>query len=94
MTGNLSWRKSSYSGDEGGNCLEVAAVPDAVRVRDSQRPHGPFLSCRPAAWAAWAAWAATPVPAGRSRPGQGVLRGAGRPSQGTQGPSISSPSAS
>lgn len=31
------WRKSSYSGGDGGNCLEVATGdPDIVPVRDSK----------------------------------------------------------
>ncbi|MEU0104249.1 DUF397 domain-containing protein [Streptomyces sp. NPDC006251] len=34
----LSWFKSSYSGNEGGGCLEVAAAPGAVHVRDSKDP--------------------------------------------------------
>ncbi|WP_328497007.1 DUF397 domain-containing protein [Streptomyces sp. NBC_00414] len=30
------WVKSSYSGAEGGQCVEVAASPGTVRVRDSK----------------------------------------------------------
>jgi hypothetical protein len=43
-----SWRKSSYSGGEGGNCIEVRSTVDAVR--DSKRPDGAALlvSCLPA----------------------------------------------
>ena len=39
------WRKSSYSGDNGGNCIEAAPgfIPGAVPVRDSKDPHGPAL---------------------------------------------------
>jgi len=41
------WVKSSYSGGEGGNCIEWApdrvAVTGAVPVRDSKDPHGPAL---------------------------------------------------
>ncbi|MGW3955546.1 DUF397 domain-containing protein [Streptomyces sp. NPDC004752] len=33
-----AWTKSSYSGAEGGECVEVAATPGAVLVRDSKRP--------------------------------------------------------
>ncbi|MEV7014205.1 DUF397 domain-containing protein [Streptomyces sp. NPDC093991] len=33
-----SWRRSSYSGPEGGECLEVAIAPVKVRVRDSKAP--------------------------------------------------------
>ncbi|CAM5549459.1 DUF397 domain-containing protein [Streptomyces canus] len=49
-----SWRKSSYSGGSGGNCLEVAVGhPTAVPVRDSKHPHGPKLMLRPKAWSAF-----------------------------------------
>lgn len=30
------WRKSSRSGDNAGNCVEVAAIADAIAVRDSK----------------------------------------------------------
>lgn len=40
----LRWRKSSYSGNGGGNCVEVAQCPDpAVAVRDSKNPDGHIL---------------------------------------------------
>ena len=47
-THNLSvapWRKSSYSGANGGNCIETALgfIPGAVPVRDSKDPQGPAL---------------------------------------------------
>ncbi len=32
----LAWSKSSYSGGEGGECVEVAATERAVHVRDSK----------------------------------------------------------
>lgn len=40
------WRKPSRSGTDqgGGNCVEVAALPDRVMVRDSVDPEGPRLS--------------------------------------------------
>ena len=38
------WRKSSYSGTNGGNCVEVAKnLPGVVAVRDSKDPAGPAL---------------------------------------------------
>nr|WP_285702216.1 DUF397 domain-containing protein [Actinomadura sp. NBRC 104412] len=38
------WRKSSYSGSEGGGeCVELARIGDAVGVRDSKDPNGPKL---------------------------------------------------
>ncbi|MEU1460115.1 DUF397 domain-containing protein [Streptomyces sp. NPDC005727] len=52
----LQWFKSTYSGSEGGACLEVAASPLAIHVRDSkQRPaaDGPMLRLSPATWAAF-----------------------------------------
>ncbi|MFE9133666.1 DUF397 domain-containing protein [Streptomyces sp. NPDC007355] len=52
-TTDLTWFKSSYSGGEGGECVEVAAHPTAVHVRDSKNPHGPQLAVAPAAWAAF-----------------------------------------
>jgi hypothetical protein len=48
------WRKSSYSGTNGGDCVEVAAaLPAAVAVRDSKDPDGPKLIFTPEAWAAF-----------------------------------------
>lgn len=37
------WRKSSYSGQEGGTCVEVADLDVALGVRDSTDPEGPVL---------------------------------------------------
>jgi hypothetical protein len=37
----IAWRKSSHSGGNGGNCIEVASLPGVVAVRDSKDPHGP-----------------------------------------------------
>ena len=38
-----SWRKSSYSGQDG-NCVEVARnLPGLVAVRDSEKPDGVIL---------------------------------------------------
>jgi hypothetical protein len=39
-----TWRKSSYSGSNGGNCIEVAAAANTVAVRDSKDPHGPAIT--------------------------------------------------
>ena len=50
------WRKSSYSGNNGGACVEVARnLPGVVAVRDSKDPHGPALIFTPAGWAAFTA---------------------------------------
>lgn len=48
---DLRWRKSSYSGNGGGNCVEVASnLPGIVAVRDSKNPHGPRLAFSEEAW--------------------------------------------
>jgi Domain of unknown function (DUF397) len=49
-----NWRKSSYSGDNGGACVEVASA-DAVLVRDTTDRHGPVLAFTPDTWRAFAA---------------------------------------
>ncbi|WP_406283177.1 DUF397 domain-containing protein [Streptomyces sp. NBC_00209] len=47
----LAWFKSSYSGAEGGDCIEVAAGAGAVHVRDSKVTAGPVLHLSRDAWA-------------------------------------------
>jgi hypothetical protein len=49
---DLAWFKSSYSsGSEGNSCLEIAATPDTVHVRDSKHPGtGPRFHLSRAAW--------------------------------------------
>ncbi|MFF6809536.1 DUF397 domain-containing protein [Streptomyces sp. NPDC012403] len=49
----LRWFKSSYSGSDGGNCLEVATHPTAIHIRDSKTPDAPHLTVTPKAWAAF-----------------------------------------
>ncbi|MFE2726580.1 DUF397 domain-containing protein [Kitasatospora sp. NPDC059327] len=56
-TRTRSWHRSSYSDYEGGNCVEVAASPRTVHVRDSKDKAGPQLCFSPAAWAAFLAFA-------------------------------------
>ncbi|MCP9956421.1 DUF397 domain-containing protein [Streptomyces sudanensis] len=52
----LRWLKSSYSGSDGGNCVEVAAGLDAVYVRDSKAAGaGPVLRVGRGEWAAFVA---------------------------------------
>ncbi|MFJ5559504.1 DUF397 domain-containing protein [Streptomyces sp. NPDC093250] len=48
---DLAWFKSSYSGTEGGQCVEVAAATAAVHVRDSKADAGPVLTVSREAWA-------------------------------------------
>ncbi|GAA3924248.1 hypothetical protein GCM10023085_01960 [Actinomadura viridis] len=33
-----AWRRSRHSGDDGGNCVEVAPLNDVIGVRDSKDP--------------------------------------------------------
>jgi hypothetical protein len=46
-----TWRKSSYSGNQG-ECVESAALAAGVGVRDTKDPSVGHLEVRPAAWAA------------------------------------------
>jgi hypothetical protein len=51
MSGSeIVWWKSSRSGGNGGDCVEVTALPDRVMVRDSKDPHGPVLAVAPVQW--------------------------------------------
>jgi hypothetical protein len=46
-----TWRKSTYSGNSGGNCVEVADHGRRVSVRDTKQDGtGPVLQFSPAAW--------------------------------------------
>jgi Domain of unknown function (DUF397) len=50
------WRKSSYSGGNGGACVEVAAAPAGGRmIRDSKDPSGPKLAFAADEWLAFIA---------------------------------------
>jgi len=49
VTGS-AWRTSSYSGSNGGACVEVGTDDLAVAVRDSKHPDGPQLAFTPASW--------------------------------------------
>ncbi|MCP9988545.1 DUF397 domain-containing protein [Streptomyces sudanensis] len=58
----LSWFKSSYSGGDGDNCVEVAMSPATVHVRDSKDTDIRPLTVTPTAWTAFTALAAdTPL---------------------------------
>jgi hypothetical protein len=51
---SAAWHKSSYSGTNGGNCVEVARnLPGVVAVRDSKNPSGPVLTFTPGEWRAF-----------------------------------------
>ncbi|MBT2229476.1 DUF397 domain-containing protein [Nonomuraea sp. NEAU-A123] len=49
-----TWRKSTRSGPDGGNCVEVAELSGKRRgVRDSKNPSGPALVFTPGEWDAF-----------------------------------------
>ncbi|MER7197439.1 DUF397 domain-containing protein [Streptomyces sp. CB01635] len=56
-TEDLSWFKSSYSGGEGDNCIEIAVRPDAVNVRDSKDTGRRPFTVTPDAWSAFTTYA-------------------------------------
>jgi hypothetical protein len=47
------WRKSTASGPNCDNCVEVAFVDEAIAVRDSKSPDGPVLIFTQAEWDAF-----------------------------------------
>ncbi|MFE9479876.1 DUF397 domain-containing protein [Streptomyces spororaveus] len=49
------WFKSSYSGIQGDDCVEVAARAGLVHVRDSKVTAGPELAVTGASWDAFLA---------------------------------------
>ncbi|MDI3386447.1 DUF397 domain-containing protein [Streptomyces sp. B-S-A8] len=49
-----TWRKSSYSNQDGGNCIEISDDhPTHTPVRDSKNAQGPVLVFESAAWASF-----------------------------------------
>ena len=52
--GELSWRKSSYSSSNGGNCIEVATTPHTIFVRDSKVPRDAVVAFSSADWQTFA----------------------------------------
>lgn len=58
MNADLSratWRKSTRSGNNGGQCVEVAIAPSAVGLRDSKDQGGPLLAVTRTTWTAFVA---------------------------------------
>jgi len=48
---DAAWRKASRSGENGGDCVELAGVGGVVGVRDSKDPDGGYLPLSVAAFA-------------------------------------------
>lgn len=54
----LEWFKSSYSSSSDPNdCVEVAAAPGTIHIRDSKNTEGPHLTFAPGAWAGFVSYA-------------------------------------
>jgi Domain of unknown function (DUF397) len=52
-----NWRKSSYSGADGGECVEVATATGVVMVRDTKNRNFGMLVVPASAWRAFVATA-------------------------------------
>lgn len=51
-----AWRKSTYSGGSGSECVEVGRVPGKVAIRDTKdHGAGPVLTVPAAAWRSFTA---------------------------------------
>ncbi|MBL1095433.1 DUF397 domain-containing protein [Streptomyces coffeae] len=48
--------RACHSDTQGGACVEVAACPHTVHVRDSKQESGPQLTLTPTAWAEFIAF--------------------------------------
>ncbi|MGW7226605.1 DUF397 domain-containing protein [Streptomyces cyaneofuscatus] len=59
MSTELHWFKSNYSGDDSGDCIEVAACPHTVHIRDSKDLTVPALAVSPATWTSFVEFAAS-----------------------------------
>ncbi len=55
MSTNTPWTKSTRSGTNGGQCVEVRRHDGEIQVRDSKNPDGPVLTFTPGEWAAFIA---------------------------------------
>ncbi|SNX62674.1 uncharacterized protein DUF397 [Streptomyces sp. TLI_55] len=54
---NAPWRKSSYSGNTGGDCVEVAPTPTThIALRDSKAPTLGHLRVTPTTFTAFVQW--------------------------------------
>ncbi|WP_405899529.1 DUF397 domain-containing protein [Streptomyces sp. NBC_00727] len=58
-TEDMNWFKSSYSGGDGDNCVEIALRSTTVHVRDSKDTTRPSLSASTAAWSDFTAYASS-----------------------------------
>ncbi|MFP3987135.1 DUF397 domain-containing protein [Streptomyces sp. E11-3] len=56
----LEWFKSSYSSNEGPDCLEIATTPATIHVRDSKNKQGHQLAFTPEQWKSFVEFTAQP----------------------------------
>lgn len=59
MSADLHWFKSSYSGSQGGDCIEVATCPHTIHIRDSKDLAVPALAVSPTSWTSFVEFAAS-----------------------------------
>ena len=52
-TAVVDWRKTSYSGNGGGNCVEVGSAAPTILVRDTTNRNGVTLAVPAGAWQAF-----------------------------------------
>lgn len=48
-----AWCKSSYSDSQGGSCVEIASLPQAIGIRDSKDKQGPALVVSKGSWSSF-----------------------------------------
>lgn len=51
---SVNWRKATYSGTGGGDCIEVGHTDHTIMVRDTKNRSGLVLAVPAAAWQAFA----------------------------------------
>ncbi|WIY77914.1 DUF397 domain-containing protein [Streptomyces anulatus] len=59
MSTDLHWFKSTYSGGQGGDCVEVTTCPHTVHIRDSKDLTVPALAVSPTSWTSFVEFAAS-----------------------------------
>ncbi|MFD5748180.1 DUF397 domain-containing protein [Streptomyces sp. NPDC127033] len=57
-TTELAWFKSSYSGSQGDDCVEVAVTEQAICVRDSKDVERPHFAVGRDGWTSFVRYAA------------------------------------
>jgi hypothetical protein len=70
-----TWRTSSYTGNGGGNCVEVADAANVVMVRDTKDRDAGTLALSADAWRAFMGEIKSVLPRESHQGGTGTLRG-------------------